>query len=177
MTTNAELKWLAEGATAGEWAWTNEDLDRFWSKTKRAENGCLVWMASSSGWPGRKYGCFSILGKPIKAHRFSLLVKQGYLTAGKMACHTCDNSLCVEADHLYEGTGSQNIRDAVERGRHSNGQRSKTVCANGHPYADWNTYEYRGQRQCRICRNVHRGRAPMNGLSPPRPTLTTGEGE
>ena len=163
MTPTPELKRLAEEATDGPW--THEDLERFAAKTRRADNGCLIWTAATSGRPGRKYGCFYAAGKPIKAHRFALLLKQGFLTPGLMACHTCDERLCVEPSHIYEGTASDNVRDAVERGQHSNGQSLKSHCPQGHPYEDWNTYEYRGTRNCRICRNVHRGRDPMQGIT------------
>lgn len=155
---------------------SRKDLERFLSKTKRADNGCLLWTASTSGRPGRMYGCFSVRGKPLKAHRFALLLKQGFLTDGRLACHTCDEHLCVEPSHIYEGTTTDNARDAVERWRQSNGQSEKTHCPKGHPYAAWNTYVYRGNRQCRVCRNIHRGRSAFLGLTPPARAAHTGEG-
>lgn len=37
-----------------------------------------------------------------------------------MVLHKCDNRACVRVDHLYVGTGSDNNRDAFERGRRAN---------------------------------------------------------
>jgi hypothetical protein len=34
-----------------------------------------------------------------------------------LACHTCDNELCLNPNHLYAGTHKQNVDDCVNRGR------------------------------------------------------------
>lgn len=137
--------------------------DRFLEKIDFTDS-CWLWKASTSGHPGRRYGNFWV-GRPIKAHQFSYEAFRGPRTPGRLICHTCDNGLCVNPGHLYEGTHKDNVRDAVERGRHSNGQSSKTHCPQGHPYVPSNVFEERKRngkiyRQCRTCRDVHRGRTP-----------------
>lgn len=37
--------------------------------------------------------------------------------------HTCDNSMCVRREHLYEGTNADNVRDRVARGRSRTGDK------------------------------------------------------
>jgi len=160
------LQALAEKATPGPFAhlaYLRGFSEKFVIDT---DTGCWNWTAATSGRDGRKYGCFWI-GRQIKAHQYALLVKQGFLSPDKVACHTCDNHRCVNPDHLYEGTVSDNVRDAVERGRHSNGQSEKTHCAKGHPYVDTNTYfAPDGHRQCRTCRDIARNRVPKAYFEP-----------
>lgn len=154
MTDYKKLRELAEAATPRLIRY----VDRFLAKTV-ADGDCLLWTGAVAGKPGRKYGC-AWMGEPIKAHRFSFLVWNGALDDTLMVCHRCDRPLCVNPEHLYQGTNTDNVRDAVERGRHRNGESDKTHCPSGHPYSDENTYRYKNQRQCRICRDIHRGRTP-----------------
>jgi hypothetical protein len=55
-------------------------------------------------------------GKRFKMHRLALERKLGRpIKPGYLACHTCDWKSCVNPDHLYEGTYSDNQRDRVQR--------------------------------------------------------------
>jgi hypothetical protein len=39
------------------------------------------------------------------------------LTIGMLSCHSCDNPSCLEPNHLFEGTTSDNMTDKVTKGR------------------------------------------------------------
>ena len=81
------------------------------------ENGCLEWLGSIRNRTG--YGAFSIDSKNVCAHRVAWVLKHGYWP-DEYILHTCDNKLCVNADHLYEGDYSDNAVDRSNRcHRHS----------------------------------------------------------
>jgi hypothetical protein len=81
-----------------------------------------------------------------------------------IACHHCDQSLCVNPDHLYWGTSHSNTMDAYGRGRRvkspiilakAAAQRAQTHCKHGHEFTPENTIWQRGGT-CRSCKECHR---------------------
>jgi transcriptional regulator with XRE-family HTH domain len=92
------------------------DRERFYAKTKRADNGCLLWTGS---WGGElRYGKFRLNGKMVKAHRAVWFIEYGeLLTSEQWILHSCDTPSCVEITHLRVGNHAENVADAVARGR------------------------------------------------------------
>lgn len=56
-------------------------------------------------------------------HRVSYTVLVTDIPKGKWVLHKCDNTRCVNPDHLYIGTYRDNTRDMVLRGRGNGGPR------------------------------------------------------
>jgi len=50
-------------------------------------------------------------------HRVAWELLRGYVPDGKKVLHKCDNPPCVNPDHLYVGTQSDNVADMDRRGR------------------------------------------------------------
>lgn len=78
------------------------------------ENGCWGWSGSIMN---KGYGCFSVHYKSMLAHRVSYEIHKGEC-AGKFVCHTCDNPICTNPEHLFLGTQLENMTDCIEKGRH-----------------------------------------------------------
>ena len=96
--------------------YSEDILERFWAKVeKKGPEECWEWKASKTK---RGYGQIRIEGKAIGAHRISLQIKLGReIVEGLVAKHSCDNPSCVNPNHLTEGTQSENLKEAYERGR------------------------------------------------------------
>ena len=93
-----------------------QDKKRFWSKVKKTDT-CWNWIAScnQSG-----YGRIGISGKLITAHRYSWEIQNGKIPKGKLVLHKCDNSKCVNPDHLFIGTDKDNMDDMNKKHRGHN---------------------------------------------------------
>ena len=120
---------------------------------EKLPNGCWRWTrsVSSSG-----YGFIQDKGIQYAAHRASMMIfKPLEYKTFLMVLHKCNYPRCINPDHLYCGTGSDNQKDSVKSGTH--GESSKTYCVHGHEYTAENTYivPSTGYRECRKCRQIN----------------------
>lgn len=94
--------------------------DRFLARVAATACGCWEWQ----GWTAHGYGYFRHDdGTDWRAHRASYSLLVGPIPEGFCVLHSCDNRRCVNPEHLWVGTASDNMRDCVQKGRHGNQHR------------------------------------------------------
>jgi HNH endonuclease len=132
------------------------------------ETGCwnCAGSAMRGGYPQMRY-----CGKTLPASRVAAIcwLKFTNWRDNKIfVCHKCDNPRCVNPKHLFLGSNSDNVLDAVSKGLHW--QTRKTHCPKGHEYSKENTLIQGGGRRrvCRTCSNARHIKKP------PRTTCTKG---
>lgn len=87
-------------------------MKEFWQKVNiTGPDDCWEWKF------GRRRDIYPTF-RGEGGHRFALQLKLGRkLRPGFYALHTCDNKRCVNPKHLFEGTGADNTRDMMKKGR------------------------------------------------------------
>lgn len=102
------------------------------------------------------YGAITIDSRKWGVHRLSAYIFHDLDLSNPslMALHKteCKFKDCWDEHHIYVGTQSDNIKDAVTTKTHFNA--GKTHCPAGHPYDSENTRIRLGRRLCRACDKV-----------------------
>jgi len=92
-------------------------LERFNEKwIPVTESGCWIWTAFVNE---KGYGKFTNNGKTYRSHRLSYELYIGEIPDGLYVCHECDNTFCVNPNHLFLGSQLDNIHDMLNKGRGS----------------------------------------------------------
>ena len=86
---------------------------------KVTEKGCWeVYTHKPIGSGGRwKYIILNREGKMIRLHREMYKLFNKPIPEGLFVCHTCDNTICINPDHLFVGTAADNNKDCRDKGR------------------------------------------------------------
>lgn len=95
-------------------AWRS--FEKKFSMNTDKSGDCWLWTGSHNK---QGYGTLSHLGAVWFAHRASLYIHNGRLPRNMLVLHKCDVKACVNPEHLYIGTYSNNVRDMLERSTNS----------------------------------------------------------
>ncbi len=84
-----------------------------------AATGCHVWIAATDTFG---YGRIAIGDRRQGlTHRVSWELSRGQIPDGLCVLHRCDNPPCVNPEHLFLGTHTDNARDRSNKGRSMHG--------------------------------------------------------
>jgi len=90
-------------------------MNKFWEKVDKTDpSGCWIWTGARSS---AGYGQIRIQHRLYYAHRLMWIIMRGVIPYGLEILHKCDNPWCVNPDHLFIGSQSDNIIDSVSKGR------------------------------------------------------------
>ena len=99
---------------------TEAEISNFWNKVDvRLPSECWPWTAGTNA----GYGQFEIGNRrdgnrrTVASHRLAFYFANEDQWPENYACHTCNNPICCNPSHLYDGTQQQNMDDMVAAGR------------------------------------------------------------
>lgn len=99
-------------------------MELFMRHVTKTDN-CWLWTA------GKDKNGYGLASKgrgqtgTCRAHRRAWELFKGTIPIEMMVLHRCDNPPCVNPDHLFLGTNSDNMRDAHAKGRHKSPTQAK----------------------------------------------------
>ena len=83
-------------------------------KPTPTQSECWEW---ARAFHGKGYGSIRVNHKTRAVHRVAYELWFGDIPNGMSVLHRCDNPICFNPDHLFLGTPTDNMQDAIKKGR------------------------------------------------------------
>lgn len=92
-------------------------LERFWAKVKKQDGDDACWAWTGATRDG--YGAIKVAKLVVGTHVLSWRITNDGAEVPERCeiCHSCDNRKCVRPSHLFVGSHSENMIDALKKGR------------------------------------------------------------
>lgn len=137
------------------------------------EKGCWIWTGychRSIKKNSKPYAFIGYKGKVIYGHRLIFLLKGHIFLPKQVVCHKCDETRCLNPDHLFLGTQKDNVRDMYNKGR--NNPQFLEICRRGHLRSGENLKtrlkkDGKVERLCIACKRINeknRTRVKLRGV-------------
>jgi len=113
---------------ASKW---NDPIHNFYEHVEKTDT-CWLWTGclDKDG-----YGVASIKQKKLAAHRAAYILFVGEIPADMYVLHGCNNTSCVNPEHLRLGTQQDNINDQIAAG-------TNVAVNKNYAILDWNLVSY-----------------------------------
>lgn len=89
-------------------------VDKLLSNIQEQPDGCWMYTGTKDG---SGYGQMQCDGVRKRAHVVSYEYHIGPITNGMYVCHRCDRPCCVNPEHLFLGSHTDNVQDMWAKGR------------------------------------------------------------
>jgi hypothetical protein len=97
--------------------------EKLTARSNILDNKCVIYTGQNNG----RYGQIEYKRKTYLVHRVSYQLKKGAIPDGMCVCHSCDTPLCINPDHLWLGTYSDNTQDMLKKNRGNFINRNKKI--------------------------------------------------
>jgi hypothetical protein len=104
--------------------------EEFWARCIPEPNtGCWLWLGDMDPDGYGRARLWGLRGR--RAPRIAYVLANGGIPAGLQILHRCDVRACVNPDHLFVGTGADNMADKTRKGRQTRGDDHASAVLSG----------------------------------------------
>lgn len=125
------------------------------------KNNCFVWTGNKTH---DNYGRIRIGNKKYRVHRIVYILYYGEIPKNKpYICHKCNNSKCINPEHLYAGTPKDNVRDMInaKRNNHLKGEKHPKAKLKKHQILEIRNLHKKGYSIRKIAKKYNMGKTTI----------------